>query len=73
MSRIAMEQRWFSTGARELPVYRADAGYQGPRVASAAANTGGGVVEIVKRYEMHKFVVLTEALDRGADAGMDQS
>jgi putative transposase len=36
----------------------ADAGYQGPRVASAAANTGSWVVEIVKRYELHKFVVL---------------
>ena len=36
----------------------ADAGYQGPRVAQAAASTGRWVVEIVKRNELHKFVVL---------------
>jgi transposase len=36
----------------------ADAGYQGPRVARAAAATGRWVVEIVKRNELHKFVVL---------------
>jgi transposase len=36
----------------------ADAGYQGPRAAQAAANTGQWVVEIVKRNELHKFVVL---------------
>jgi transposase len=36
----------------------ADAGYQGPRVARTAASTGHWVVEIVKRNEMHKFVVL---------------
>jgi transposase len=36
----------------------ADAGYQGPRVARAAARTGSWVVEIVKRTQLHKFVVL---------------
>ena len=36
----------------------ADAGYQGPRVARAAAQTGRWVVEIVKRNELHKFVAL---------------
>ena len=36
----------------------ADAGYQGPRVTHAAASTGHWVVEIVKRNELHKFVVL---------------
>jgi len=36
----------------------ADAGYQGPRVASAAARTGRWIVEIVKRNELHKFVVV---------------
>ena len=36
----------------------ADAGYQGPRVASAAARTGSWIVEIVKRNELHKFVVV---------------
>jgi transposase len=36
----------------------ADAGYQGPRVARTAAGTGRWLVEIVKRHELHKFVVL---------------
>ena len=36
----------------------ADAGYRGPRVASAAANTGSWIVEIVKRNEMNKFVIV---------------
>jgi transposase len=36
----------------------ADAGYQGPRTAKAAAQTGRWIVEIVKRNELHKFVVL---------------
>jgi len=36
----------------------ADAGYQGPRAARAAASTGRWVLEIVKRNELHKFVVL---------------
>ena len=36
----------------------ADAGYQGPRAARAAARTGRWVFEIVKRNELHKFVVL---------------
>jgi transposase len=36
----------------------ADAGYQGPHAARAAASTGRWVFEIVKRNELHKFVVL---------------
>jgi transposase len=36
----------------------ADAGYQGPRAAMAAADTGNWIVQIVKRNELHKFVVL---------------
>jgi transposase len=36
----------------------ADAGYQGPRVALAAASTGSWIVEIVKRNELHKFIVV---------------
>jgi transposase len=36
----------------------ADAGYQGPRAERAAASTGRWVFEIVKRNELHKFVVL---------------
>src|SRR5947208_7497638 len=36
----------------------ADAGYQGARAALAAAKTGSWIIEIVKRTEVHKFVVL---------------
>ncbi|MGH7092867.1 MAG: transposase [Stellaceae bacterium] len=36
----------------------ADAGHQGPRVARAVASTGRWVVGIVKRNELHKFVVM---------------
>jgi transposase len=36
----------------------ADAGYQGPRTAAAIATTGTWRLEIVKRNELHRFVVL---------------
>jgi transposase len=36
----------------------ADAGYQGAKAALAAANSGTWIIEIVKRSELHKFVVL---------------
>jgi transposase len=36
----------------------ADAGYQGPRAALAAAQSGNWVIEVVKRSELHTFVVL---------------
>jgi transposase len=36
----------------------ADAAYQGPTVAKVVADTGTWVLEVVKRTEMHKFVVL---------------
>jgi transposase len=36
----------------------ADAGYQGPRAALAAAQSGDWVIEVVKRNELHTFVVL---------------
>ena len=36
----------------------ADGGYQGPRAAAATAATGEWIIEIVKRNELHKFVVL---------------
>jgi transposase len=36
----------------------ADAGYRGPRVANAAANTGRWVVEVVKRNGLHNFAVV---------------
>jgi len=36
----------------------ADAGYQGPKMAKAVADTGCWTIEIVKRNELHRFVVL---------------
>jgi transposase len=36
----------------------ADAGYQGPKAAAAVAKTGAWTLEIVKRCELHRFVVL---------------
>jgi transposase len=36
----------------------ADGGYQGPRVAQAAARSGQWTVQIVKRNDLHRFVVL---------------
>jgi len=36
----------------------ADAGYQGPQTATAIAKTGTWKLEIVKRSELHRFVVL---------------
>jgi transposase len=36
----------------------ADANYQGPKLAAALAKTGTWTVEIVKRNELHRFVVL---------------
>jgi transposase len=36
----------------------ADAGYRGPRVAEVVAATGSWKLEIVKRTEIHKFIVL---------------
>jgi transposase len=36
----------------------ADAGYQGPRAALAVTQSGDWIIEIVKRNELHKFVVL---------------
>jgi transposase len=35
-----------------------DGGYQGPRMVAAVAATGRWVIEIVKRSELHRFVVL---------------
>jgi transposase len=36
----------------------ADAGYQGPKMAAIVANTGAWTLTIVKRTELHRFVVL---------------
>jgi transposase len=36
----------------------ADAGYQGPRAALAAKNSASWIIEVVKRTEMDRFVVL---------------
>jgi len=36
----------------------ADGGYQGPKLAAAVARTGAWRLEIVKRADAHRFVVL---------------
>jgi transposase len=36
----------------------ADAGYQGPKMAKAIAATGSWKIEIVKRSDLHRFVVV---------------
>jgi transposase len=36
----------------------ADAGYQGPKMASIVARTGCWKIEIVKRSDRHRFIVL---------------
>jgi transposase len=36
----------------------ADANYQGPKLAAALAETASWTIEIVKRNELHRFVVL---------------
>jgi transposase len=36
----------------------ADAGYQGPRMAKTIAATGNWRIEIVKRTDLHHFIVL---------------
>jgi transposase len=36
----------------------ADGGYQGPRMKALVARTGAWKIEIVKRSELHRFVVL---------------
>jgi putative transposase len=35
-----------------------DAGYQGPKMAAAVTGTGTWRIEIVRRYDRHRFVVL---------------
>ena len=41
-----------------LPTLFADAGYQGPKMAKVAADTGCWTLQIVKRSDVHRFVVL---------------
>jgi transposase len=49
------------TARRSFPFVErifADAGYQGPRMAGLVAGTGCWTLQIVKRNELHRFVVL---------------
>lgn len=49
------------TARRSFPFIErifADAGYQGAKMAKAIANTGCWVLQIVKRSDLHKFVVV---------------
>jgi transposase len=49
------------TARRSFPFIErifADAGYQGPKMAKVIAKTGAWKLEIVKRSDAHRFVVL---------------
>lgn len=49
------------TARRSFPFIKrifADAGYQGPKMAKVVADTGRWTIEIVKRRDAHRFVVL---------------
>jgi transposase len=49
------------TARRSFPFVErifADAGYQGPKMAKVVAETGRWLLEIVKRSDLHRFVVL---------------
>ena len=50
----------------------ADAGYQAAKTAAAIAKTGSWKLEIVKRNEPHRFVVLPKRWIGRAHARMDQ-
>ena len=41
-----------------IEVIFADGGYRGPKMAAVVANTGAWKLEIVKRTDLHRFVVL---------------
>ena len=47
-------RRWFPFIERIF----ADAGYQGPKMAKVVADTGCWILQIVKRSDAHRFVVL---------------
>jgi transposase len=54
-------RRLLRDAARRFPSITkifADAGYQGPKMATVVADTGNWQIEIVKRTERHKFVVM---------------
>jgi transposase len=55
--RLAVRLRRRSCGLAERCFF-ADAGYQGPALAAAVAKTDTWTLEIVKRNELHRFVVL---------------
>ena len=59
-SGVTSERRYVRT-RRFFPFIKcifADAAYQGPKTAAAIAKTGTWILEIVKRNELHRFVVL---------------
>jgi hypothetical protein len=52
---------WFAGALAVFPFIKcifADAAYQGPKTAAAIAKTGTWKLEIVKRDELHRFLVL---------------
>ncbi len=49
-----------------------DAGYQGRRMEAAIARTGAWTLQIVRRCDRDRFVVLPKRWDRGEDTRLDQ-
>lgn len=56
-AKLVLNQRTRALWPFVLKIF-ADAGYQGPRVVLAAKRSGSWIVEIVKRSELHDFVVV---------------
>jgi transposase len=68
-ARLALDQR----ARRLFPFIErifADSGYRGWMVAAAVANAGSWTLEIVKRNELHRFVVLPKR--RIIESSLDQ-
>ena len=49
-----------------------DAGYQGRKMATVVARTGIWELQIVRRCDQHRFVVLPKKMDRRTHPRMDQ-
>ena len=56
-ARLVLDKRTRALWPFVLRIF-ADAGYQGPRVAAAAAKSGSWKIELVKRNELHTFAVV---------------
>jgi len=54
---LVLDERTPPCGPSLVKIF-ADAGYPGPARRIGSANSGSWVIEVVKRTEMHQFVVL---------------